>query len=99
MERGLRRLIESGHLRLAMELALELMEEGSHQVEMSDEGFMTDDIEVCLCVVINAFSNHEMPGDEVVAWCSAMLQNDRMGFIAHASLQSLRDRSAGPPER
>jgi uncharacterized Zn finger protein len=99
VERNLRRLIETGHLRLAMELALELMKEGSHQVEMSDEGLMTDDIEACLYVVINAFSNHELPGDEVVAWCTAMLENDRTAFIARASLQSLRDQIPGPAER
>jgi hypothetical protein len=75
-----------------MELALELMKDGSHQVEMSDEGLMTDDIEACLRVVIDAFRKHELPGDEVVAWCAAILHDDCMGFIARASLDSLRDR-------
>ena len=92
VERNLRRRIEAGQLRLAMELALELMKDGSHQVEMSDEGLMTDDIEACLRVVIDAFKKYELPGDEVVAWCAAMLHNDCMGFIARASLESLRDR-------
>jgi hypothetical protein len=42
---NLGRLIEAGHWRQAMDLALELMKQGSHQVEMSDEGMMTEDIE------------------------------------------------------
>jgi hypothetical protein len=99
VERNLSRLIESGQLRLTMELALELMKHGSRQVEMSDEGLMADDIEACLRVVIAAFKKYELAGDEVIAWCSAMLHNDCMGFLARASLESLRDRfrtRAGP---
>ena len=38
VKRNLGRLIGSGQLRLAMPLALELMKQGSYQVEMSDEG-------------------------------------------------------------
>jgi hypothetical protein len=91
-KRNLGRLIELGHLRPAMQLALELMKRGSHQVEMSDEGLMTSDIEDCLGVVLKAMENCDLPAAEVLAWCSAMLDNDRVGFIAHGPLQSLRDR-------
>jgi hypothetical protein len=45
-QRNLARLVKLGHLRPAMELSLELMDQGSRQVEMSDEGLMTDDIEM-----------------------------------------------------
>ena len=45
VKRNLGRLIDAGQLRLAMQLALELMKRGSYQVEMSDEGLMTRDIE------------------------------------------------------
>src|SRR3954463_4723114 len=48
VKRNLGRLIDSGQLRLAMELSLELMKQGSYQVEMSDEGLMAEDIEDCL---------------------------------------------------
>src|SRR5262245_14390385 len=48
MKRNLGRLIGSGQLRQAMSLALELMKQGSYQVEISDEGLMTEDIEGCL---------------------------------------------------
>jgi hypothetical protein len=34
--------------------------------------------------------NCNLPADEVIAWCSAMLDNDRVGFIAKEQLQSLR---------
>lgn len=93
VKRNLGRLIGSGQLQLAMRLALELMKQGSHQVEMSDEGLMTQDIEDCLDVVLKALEKCDLPANEVIAWCSAMLDNDRVGFIARESLQSLRNRA------
>jgi hypothetical protein len=89
VKRNLGRLIASGQLRLAMQLALDLMKQGSYQVEMSDEGMMTEDIEDCLSVVIKALKKCDLPTDEVLAWCSAMHKNDRVGFIAQEPLQSL----------
>ena len=91
VKRNLGRLIGSGQLRLAMPLALELMKRGSYQVEMSDEGLMTEDIEDCLNVVLEALRKCDLPAAEVIAWCSAMLENDRVGFIAREPLQSLRN--------
>ena len=96
VKRNLGRLINSGQLRLAMELALELMKRGSYQVEMSDEGLMTEEIEECLNVVLKALETCDLPGAEVLAWCSAMLEKDRVGFIAREPLQSLRQRSQPP---
>jgi hypothetical protein len=66
------------------------MNQGSYQVEMSDEGMMTDDIEECLQVVINALKNCDLPSDDVIAWCTAMTKKDRVGFICDAELQALR---------
>lgn len=90
VKRNLGRLIASGQLRLAMSLALELMKQGSYQVEMSDEGLMSEDIEDCLNVVIVALKTCDLLAAEVIAWCTAMLENDRIGFIAREPLQSLR---------
>jgi uncharacterized Zn finger protein len=90
VKRNLDRLIGVGQLRLAMQLSLELMKQGSYQVEMSDEGLMTDDIEDCLSVVIKNLKKSELPAVEVVAWCSAMVANDRVGCIASEPLDSLR---------
>jgi hypothetical protein len=90
VKRNLGRLIGSGQLRLAMQLALELLKQGSYQVEMSDEGLMTQDIEDCLEVVLKALEKCDLPANEVIAWCSAMLDNDRVGFIARQPLQALR---------
>src|SRR5262249_183160 len=61
VKRNLGRLIGSGQLRLAMPLALELMKRGSYQVEMSDEGLMTEDVEDCLGVVIEAVTTCNLP--------------------------------------
>jgi hypothetical protein len=90
VKRNLGRLIDSGQLRLAMQLALELMKQGSYQVEMSDEGMMTQDIEDCLSGVLKAIKKCDLPAPEIITWCSAMLANDRVGFIAREPLQSLR---------
>jgi hypothetical protein len=89
VKRNLGRPIDAGQLRLAMQLALELMKHGSYQVEMSDEGMMTEDIEDCLRVVCKALKKCDLPADEVLAWCSAMHKNDRLGFIAQEPLPSL----------
>ena len=90
VKRNLGRLVALGELRRAMELSLELMKEGSYQVEMSDEGMMTHEIEECLVVVINAVRKGGLSAAEVKAWCEAMLKSDRMGFICDEELKSLQ---------
>jgi len=97
VKRNLGRLLASGKLQLAMQLSLELMKQGSYQVEMSDEGMMTEDIEECLSVVLGALKKCDLPRDQVLAWCAAMLDNDRVGFIASKQLQSLRTHWEGTP--
>jgi hypothetical protein len=92
VKRNLGRLITSGQLRLAMQLALDLMKRGSYQVEMSDEGLMTEDIEVCLSVVIEAVKECDLPAEDVLTWCSSMLDAARVGFIARKPLEALRRR-------
>jgi hypothetical protein len=89
VKRNLGRLIDLGQLRLAMTLSLELMEKGSCQVEMSDEGLMTEDIEECLQVVIRTLQKCDLPTGEVVAWCAARLKSDRVGCICDRELRSL----------
>jgi hypothetical protein len=91
VKRNLARLIASGNLREAMTLSLELMKQGSRQVEMSDEGMMTDDIEECLSVVLKELKKGDLPANDVIAWCSAMLAKDCVGFIARSPLQSLQN--------
>jgi hypothetical protein len=90
VKRNFKRLAGTGQLRHAMQLALELMKQASYQVEMSDEGMMTQDIEDCLSVVLKAVKTCDLPAAEIVKWCSAMLAADRGGFIARQSLEALR---------
>jgi hypothetical protein len=90
VKRNLSRLVGLGQLRLAMELSLELMDQGSYQVEMSDEGLMTDDIEECLKVVIQALRKSDLPASELLAWCRGMLKKDRVGFICEEQLKALQ---------
>jgi uncharacterized Zn finger protein len=89
VKRNLARLVELGHLRVAMELSQELMSQGSYQVEMSDEGMMTEDIEECLHVVINAIAKSDVPVADATAWCAEMTGRDRIGFICDAELAAL----------
>jgi hypothetical protein len=91
VRKNLQRLIELGQLRPAMALSLELMNRGSHQVEMSDEGLMTDDIEACLKPVLKALRKSELPTADVIAWCDQMIKSDRVGFICDQELQTLRE--------
>jgi hypothetical protein len=91
VKRNLTRLVDQGELRLAMELSLELMDQGSAQVEMSDEGLMTQDIEECLAVVTQALKNCDLPTSEVIAWCAEMAKRDRVGFIFERELGAIRN--------
>jgi hypothetical protein len=94
VQRNLQLLIEQGQLRPAMELSLELMAAGSYQVEASDEGLMTEDIEACLRPVLTAVRRCDLPAAEVHAWCTAMIKRDRVGFICDQELRALRRRCA-----
>ncbi len=90
VQRNLGRLVTAGQLRLALQLALELIKRGSYQVSMSDEGMMTEDVESGLSVVLKALESCDLPAEEVIAWCSTMLATDHTGFIAKEPLRSLR---------
>jgi hypothetical protein len=91
VKRNLARLVDLGQLRPAMDLALELMKQGSQQVEMSDEGLMTDDIEECLKVVTIALKKSALPPAEMVTWCDRMAAADRVGFVYDQELRALRN--------
>lgn len=98
VQRNLQRLIKLGELRPAMELSLELMRQGSYQVEASDEGLMTDDIEACLRPVLKAIRTCDLPAADVAMWCAQMLKADRVGFICEQELRELRQHfEALPP--
>lgn len=96
VQQNLCRLIELGKLRLAMDLSLELMAAGSYQVEMSDEGLMTDDIEACFKPVLEALQNCDLSRAEVAAWCAEMIKRDRVGFTCDQELRALQRRFAAP---
>jgi hypothetical protein len=68
------------------------MKQGSYQVEMSDEGLMTGDIQACLMPVIQALEKCGLPPGDVLAWCEAMKQSDGVGFICEEPLQALQSR-------
>jgi hypothetical protein len=84
-------LTNLGMYKQTMDLAVTLMTEGSRQVEFSDEGMMTQDIEACLDVVIKSLKKGAVPASEVVAWCDQMVRADRVGFICDQKLRALRE--------
>jgi hypothetical protein len=90
VKRNLGRLVGLEQLRAAMELSLELMVKGSCQIEMSDEGLMTDEVKECLQVVMEGLAGCDLPADEVAAWCTQMLAADSVGFVCDEELKSLR---------
>ena len=90
VERNFARPIRMGRHAEVMELAVELMRGGSRQVEGSDEGMMTHEIEACLGVVIKALRKGIVPASGVVAWCDQMVRSDRVGFICDEQLRALR---------
>jgi hypothetical protein len=96
VKRNLGRLIDLGELPLAMELSLELMTQGSYQVEMSDEGLMTQDIEECLAVVAQALKKCDLPSGKVIAWCAEIAKRDRVGFIFERELGAIRNHFETP---
>ena len=83
-KQGFLKLIEIGQLVEVQLLALELMKRGSYQVECSDEGMMSDEIEACLKPVIHAVK----AGDASAAksWATKMIAADRVGFICDKEL-------------
>lgn len=89
VEENLKKLVKGGDLESAMDLALELMKSGSEQVEMSDEGLMTDDIEDCLRGVIKGVKSSKLPAESKRAWAKKMQRADRVAFICDEELRGL----------
>ncbi len=87
VELGFEKLIAHSELTHVKSLALEMMKRGSYQVECSEEGIMTEDIEACLKPVIRAVE----AGDVAAAkpWAAAMLAADCVGFICDSELKKL----------
>lgn len=84
------RLIEMGAIAEVMQLSLELMEKGSRQVEASDVGMMTEDIQNCLIVVLNALKSGDLPASEAIRFCEQLAHRDRIGCICEEEIQALR---------
>jgi hypothetical protein len=91
VQKGLSLLVGLGRLADAKSLALKLMKSGSYQVECSDEGLMSDDIEQCLKPVIRAVK--AAGGGEAARWAGDMRKADRVGFICDEELAALRSES------
>jgi hypothetical protein len=89
IQKNFEQLIKTGSVESAMDLALELMKSGSKQVEMSDQGLMSDDIEDCLCAVIKALKSADLSAETKKTWAKNMQRADRVGFICDEELAAL----------
>ena len=72
-------------------LTLELMDKGSYQMQMSDEGMMLDDIDDCFASVIESMYDSHLSVSVRSQWCEAMLKADRTQCISTGPLKSLLD--------
>jgi len=77
VQRGFKNFIALGHLEDVKALSKRLMKDGSYQVECSDEGLMTDNIQDCLKPVIRAVK--AKGGASAREWAHKMLLADRVG--------------------
>jgi hypothetical protein len=93
VHKNLKRLVSLDRMDDGMKLAIELMKAGSYQIEMSDEGAMTPDVENCLTPVIAAVAKSNLRSEQVISWCDAMTGADRVGFVCDRLIRELRDRS------
>ena len=89
---NLKRLLAAGKLVEVMQLAVELMSEGSLQMEASDEGLMLRELEICLLVAIEAVADSGLPAEDVVLWGNRMKDADRVQFICEDALAELQSR-------
>lgn len=90
IQRNFKQLIKLGQIADVMELARELMKDGSYQVEMSDEGLMSSEIEECIRLVVRAIQKSGLPARQVTDWCDAMVKASRGGLLDTAEIESLR---------
>lgn len=89
--RNFTQLLDMGELDAVMILALELMRMGSEQVEMSDEGLMSEDLEDCLWVAIEAVANSSLADQEIIEWCDRLETLDAIGCHCDQELQQLKE--------
>ena len=85
-----KKLVTLGHWEQVMELSVELMHKGSYQVECSDEGLMTAEIQECLLPVIKAVRKSGLKSPDIFHWCNLMLATDRGGFICQNKVLDLQ---------
>ena len=94
VQRNFQQLVDGNHIDTALELAVELMKQGSYQVEGSDEGLMTEEIEECFEVItkeIYKSSVHKgSEAEKIKKWCRDLSQADRVGFIFEEKINKLK---------
>jgi len=89
VRRNFTSMVTSKRLAQAMVEARLLMELGSVQVEMSDEGLMLDQIEACLRVVLEAVEQSSLPPAKKARWLADLKRADRLHMICEREIKRL----------
>lgn len=92
VETNFSKLMAKGKLKQVMDLALSLMKQGSYQVECSDEGLMSSDIEHCLAPVIKAVGRSTLPATSIRSWCDSLSKADRVQCHCYSEINALREK-------
>ena len=90
VHRNFKLLIKQQKLTDVMKLAKHLLKSGSEQVEMSDEGMMSSEIEEAIDLVVVAVKKANLPNEQVRKWCDEMLSADSNGYLETDAIESLR---------
>jgi hypothetical protein len=82
VRRGLKKLVEREHLREAMAIAIEVMKLGSHQVELSDEGLMADEVVETVKLVVKEVEASQVDPDEKAKWLESLAEADWLELLS-----------------
>ncbi len=88
VQRNLEQLIKARQFEPVTELAVELMQKGSYQIEMSDEGMMTEDVEDCMRPVIHGLIKSGLPQAKADSMLEELQSADRNGYICRKEFRA-----------
>jgi hypothetical protein len=85
VRRGLKKLIATDHLREAMALAIDVIQLGSNQVELSDEGLMADEVVETVKLVVKEVDAAQIGPEEKAKWWVALAAADWLELLSGPS--------------
>ena len=74
-----RKLLDGGQVDAVVKLGETLLEQANHQMEMSDESLMYDDVAACMGVVFTALERSSLSPSERMKWVWTISRHDGLG--------------------